>query len=76
MSVNINWDEILKKEARGINDYDLGEVQEVQPDSVVTKKGIVYKDKFFLPKKLAERFDGHNVWFRIAEADAQTYRTL
>jgi hypothetical protein len=74
MSANINWDEVLKKEARGINDYDLGEVQEVQADTVVTKKGLVDKDKFFLPKNLAERFDGHNVWFRIAEADAQNYR--
>jgi hypothetical protein len=76
MSVNINWDEILKKEARGINDYDLGEVQEVQSDTVVTKRGLLDKDKFFLPKKLAERFDGHNVWFKIAKEDAQTYRTL
>ena len=34
-----NWDEIVKKEARGKNDYDLGEVQDVQPEIVVTKKG-------------------------------------
>jgi hypothetical protein len=26
-----NWDDILKKEARGINDYDLGEVHELEP---------------------------------------------
>jgi hypothetical protein len=74
MSANINWDEVIKKEARGINDYDLGEVQEVTASEVVTKKGLVDKDKFYLPKDLAERFDGHNVWFRIAEADAQNYR--
>jgi hypothetical protein len=29
MSLNINWDEIIKKEARGIEDYDLGEVDAV-----------------------------------------------
>jgi hypothetical protein len=69
-----NWDEIVKKEARGINDYDLGEVDEVQPEIVVTKKGLVDKDKFYLPKKLVERFDGHKVWFAINKEDAQTYR--
>ena len=41
MSNITNWDEIVKKEARGINDYDLGEVHEVDPEIVVTKKGHV-----------------------------------
>jgi hypothetical protein len=69
-----NWDKIVKKEARGINDYDLGEVDEVQPEIVVTKRGVVDKDKFYLPKKLVERFDGDKVWFSINKEDAQTYR--
>ena len=50
MSLNINWDEVIKKEARGIEDYDLGEVHEIQADTVVTKKGVLDKDKFYLPK--------------------------
>ena len=73
-NLNISWDEALKKEARGIADYDLGEVDEVQSDVVVTKKGIVDKDKFYLPKNLAERYDGHKIWFKISKEDAQVYR--
>jgi hypothetical protein len=73
-NLNINWDEVLKKEARGIGDYDLGEVDEVQFDTIVTKKGIVDKDKFYLPKNLAERYDGHNIWFKISKEDAQQFR--
>ena len=69
-----NWDEIFKKEARGKNDYDLGEVQDVQPEIVVTKKGIVDKDKFYLPKMLVERYDGHKVFFSITKEDAENYR--
>ncbi len=69
-----NWDEIVKKEARGLNDYDLGEVDEVQPDVIVTKKGVVDKDKFYLPKNLVDRFDGDKVWFTVSKEDAQTYR--
>jgi hypothetical protein len=70
----INWDDILKKEARGINDYDLGEVHEVEPEIVVTKRGVVDKDKFYLPKSRVDRFDGHKVWFSITKEDAQIYR--
>jgi hypothetical protein len=73
-NLNINWDEVLKKEARGIGDYDLGEVDEVQSDTIVTKKGIVDKDKFYLTKNLAERYDGHNIWFKISKEDAQQFR--
>ena len=69
-----DWDEIVKKEARGINDYDLGEVHEVEPDIVVTKRGLVDKDKFYLPKSLVERFDGDKVWFSITKEDAQNYK--
>jgi hypothetical protein len=69
-----NWDEIVKKEARGKDDYDLGEVQDVQPEIVVTKKGIVDKDKFYLPKMLVERYDGHKVFFSITKEDAENYR--
>jgi hypothetical protein len=69
-----NWDDILKKEARGTNDYDLGEVHEIEPEIVVTKKGVVDKDKFYLPKNLVERFDGDKVWFAITKEDAQNYR--
>jgi hypothetical protein len=69
-----NWDEIVKKEARGKNDYDLGDVQDVQPEIVVTKKGIVDKDKFYLPKMLVERYDGHKVFFSITKEDAENYR--
>ncbi len=41
---------ISKKEARGIDDYDLGEVHVIDAEVVVTKRGVVDKDKFYLPK--------------------------
>ena len=41
MSSDINWDEVKDKKTRGIGDYDLGEIQEVQENVVVTQKGIL-----------------------------------
>jgi hypothetical protein len=68
---DIDWNEVIKKEARGINDADLGEVQEIQLDSVITKAGVVDKEVYSIPKNLAERYDGHNLWFRITKEDAE-----
>jgi hypothetical protein len=74
MGANIEWNEIVKKEAHGINDFDLGEVQEIQDDVVVTQKGVLDKNKFYLPKNVVDRFDCHNVWFKITKEDAEVYR--
>ena len=74
MSQNLNWDEIIKKESRGIENYDLGEVHAVESDTVVTKKGILDKDKFYLPKNLVEAYDGHKLHFRVTKEEAQSYR--
>ena len=70
----INWDEVIDKKARGIDDYDLGEVQEVNDNVVITQKGILDKDKFYLTKRLVDRFDGLYLWFNITEVEAQEFR--
>ena len=48
MNETIDWDKVRKKEARGLEDYDFGEIQEVKEWRVVTKKGVV--DKVLLTK--------------------------
>ena len=68
----IPWDEIIKKEARGIDDADLGEVQEVNSDYVVTQKGILDKEWFHIPKNLVTSYDGNKLIFRITKEEAQT----
>jgi hypothetical protein len=74
---DIDWDKVVKKEARGINDADFGEVQLIMGDTVITEKGITDKDRFYLPKSLIDKFDGHTLWFNITEDEANnTYRSL
>ena len=71
---SIIWDETIKKEARGINDADFGEIQEIGIDYVMTKKGVVGKDKFYLPKSSVDRFDGSKVYFNLTEEEAEKYK--
>ena len=35
---NIEWNDVIKKEARGINDEDFGEVQDIQGNYVLFQK--------------------------------------
>ena len=69
---NIDFSDVIKKEARGINDADLGEVQEVGQDNVITKAGVVDKEVYSIPKNLVEKYDGHNLWFRVTKEEAES----
>src|ERR671932_1336722 len=71
-SSSIDWSDVIKKEARGSNDEDLGEVQEVGQDYVLVQRGIINKDKFYIPKDMVESYDGQVLRFSISEEDAKS----
>ena len=49
----IDWDEVAKNEARGIeDDADFGEVQLILGDTVLTEKGVTDKKDFTYQKAL------------------------
>jgi hypothetical protein len=66
----IKWHAAIKKEARGQNNVDFGEVQEIVLHYVLTEKGILNKEKFYLPTALVEGFDGDKLLFNISAEDA------
>ena len=69
-----NPEDIIKKEARGIDDADFGEVQEVGVELIVTQKGILDKDKYYIPKNLVDRFEDGVVYFSITNEEAKHYK--
>ena len=69
-----NPEEIIKKEARGLGDADLGEVQQVTGEFIVTQKGTVDKDVFYIPKNLVDHFDGSTVFFTVTEEEVKQYK--
>jgi uncharacterized protein (TIGR02271 family) len=72
---SIAWDDVIKKEARGaVDDSDFGEVQEVGQQYVLTQKGMVSKEKFYIPKYLVQGFDGDTLWFNASENDLQGWK--
>src|SRR5690348_3784618 len=71
----IDWNELKGKEARGVSkDVDLGEVNDLGKNYIVTQRGHVNLDKFFIPKYLAQRYDGHTLWFNVNEGELQRFK--
>jgi hypothetical protein len=70
-----NPEDIIKKEARGLGeDADFGEVQEVGVEYIVTQKGILDKDKYYIPKNLVDRFEDGIVYFSVTNEEAKQYK--
>ena len=63
---------LSKKEARDVNDEDLGEVQEVDHNYVLIQKDTSYNnERFYIPMYLVEKYDGNTLWFRIDQEEAK-----
>jgi uncharacterized protein (TIGR02271 family) len=71
-SSTIDWSDVIKKEARGRNDEDLGEVQEVVDNYILVQRGMINKDKFYIPRDMVESYDGDVLRFSISEEDAKS----
>ena len=54
-------------------DFDLCEVKDVSDEYVITEKGLIDKDRFYIPKSRIIHIDGQFVWFGITKKDANQY---
>jgi uncharacterized protein (TIGR02271 family) len=68
----IDWDDVIKKEARGINDEDLGEVHEVGDTYVLVQKGLINKEKYYVPQNEVESYDGNILRFKLSEEEIKS----
>ena len=66
---NINWNDVIKKEARGINNEDLGEVKEVGDTYILVQKGLINKEKYYIPQNRIQGYDGSVLRFKISEEE-------
>src|SRR3954452_25392278 len=73
MSSDIDWNEVIKKEARGLKNEDLGEVHEVTNGYVLVQKGLIHKEKFYIPQDQVESYDGHVLRFKISADEINRY---
>ena len=65
-----DWNEVIKKEVKGLNDADF-EVQDVNENYVITQRGTLNKEKFYLPKSIPHGYNGRILLFDITEEEAK-----
>jgi hypothetical protein len=66
---------IIKKEAKGLGEnIDLGEVQDVSKEYIITQRETIDKEKFYIPKNLFDHFDGNTVYFKLTEKEAKRFK--
>lgn len=73
MNQYIRWEDVLNKEAIGIDKCDLGKVQQIKDDIIITEKGVINRKRYFLPKKLIDKFNGNILYFKIMKAEAKQF---
>jgi hypothetical protein len=67
MSSSIDMTDTFKKEARGCNNENIGEVQELKDGYVLVQRGLIGKEKYYIPQYEVESYDGSVLRFRISE---------
>src|SRR6476469_4779742 len=65
MSSNIDWNDTIKKESRGVNN-------EVTGGYVLVQRGIINKEKFYIPLDQAKSYDSSVLIFGISEDDIKS----
>jgi hypothetical protein len=69
---DITQENLYGKEAKTHdNGDDLGKVKYVGPAYILTVKGLVEKEKFYLPRSYVVLFDGRVIYFRTSKAQAE-----
>ncbi|MGZ5490227.1 MAG: hypothetical protein ACXW0J_07950 [Nitrososphaeraceae archaeon] len=72
----IKSENLINKKAKGIDNIDLGEIQKITSEYIITEETDTNKnkDKIFIPRNLLERWDEDNVWFQVTEEEKESLK--
>ena len=63
------WKTLKGKNVKTNDGEDLGEVKEVSENYLHIEKGTIRKEKFWIPKYVADAFDGKTLWLLMGEEE-------
>ncbi len=74
----ILWEQLKGKKVKANDGHDVGEIKEVTQNYMRVERGIVNKDKSWIPKYLADAYDGKVLWLVVDDdelAKGHSYTT-
>ena len=65
------WKTLKGKKVKTNDAKDLGEINKVSDNYIQIKKGTIHKESFWIPKYVADAFDGKILWLLLSEEEVR-----
>lgn len=67
LTIGLSWDKAKGKNAKSIDNKEIGKIKEISQDYIQIKKGIVDRDYFFVPKYFVEGYEDDDIILSLTE---------
>jgi hypothetical protein len=67
LTVGLSWDKLKGKNAKSIDNKEIGKIKEISQDYIQIEKGLVSKDYFFVPKYFVEGYEDDDIIISLTE---------
>ncbi|HEY7507915.1 MAG TPA: C2H2-type zinc finger protein [Nitrososphaera sp.] len=64
---NVGWSELVDESVHTSDDEDIGDVEAINRDIVVVKRGFVNVHRYYIPISKVEGWDGDVLWLNVTE---------
>ena len=61
------WKTLKGRDVKTNDGRDLGEIKDISDNYIHVEKGTIHKESFWIPKYIADAFDGKTLWLLIDE---------
>jgi hypothetical protein len=68
---SLKWLDLLNESVHTSDDIDIGDVEAVNREFLVIKRGFVNVHRYFIPASKVEGWDGHVLWLKITEEEVK-----
>jgi hypothetical protein len=65
----ILWDEMKEKKVKSVDGEKLGKIEKISQNHIMIKEGLMKKKRFWIPKFVADVYDGKFVWLDIKQEE-------
>ncbi|HET8794093.1 MAG TPA: hypothetical protein VFM31_09880 [Nitrososphaeraceae archaeon] len=66
---SILWGEIDGKKVKSVDGENLGKIEKISQNHVMIEEGLVKKKRFWIPKFVADYYDGKSLWLDIKKEE-------
>ena len=63
------WGEINGKKVKSVDGEDLGKIEKISQNHVMIEEGLVKKKRFWIPKFVADFYDGKSLWLDMKKEE-------